>query len=179
MLRRLQERMTYANVIATIALFVALGGTSYAAVTLPRDSVGARQLREGSVGSSEVRNRSLQLRDLSPRAQDALIRAGRRTSAPGAPGAPGAVSQAVEVTYKTASVIAAVAPVEDTSITPGTATCDPGQRVVGGGVKLADPYETFVSDSYPDQGGRAWSAHVGNDDEQSRHSFEVIAICAP
>lgn len=37
------------NVIAYIALFVALGGTSYAAFTLPANSVGTRQLRNHSV----------------------------------------------------------------------------------------------------------------------------------
>jgi hypothetical protein len=37
------------------ALFVALGGTSYAAVNLPRDSVRARQIARGAVGSSEIR----------------------------------------------------------------------------------------------------------------------------
>jgi hypothetical protein len=33
------------NLIAYLALFVALGGTSYAAVSLPGNSVGTRQLR--------------------------------------------------------------------------------------------------------------------------------------
>jgi hypothetical protein len=37
------------NLVAYLALFVALGGTSYAAVSLPAGSVGTRQLRNGSV----------------------------------------------------------------------------------------------------------------------------------
>ena len=37
--RRLREKLSYANVVATLALFVALGGASYAAVTLPAGSV--------------------------------------------------------------------------------------------------------------------------------------------
>ena len=45
MLVRTRRQLTYGNVIATIALFVAVGGTSYAAVTLPRNSVGHRQLK--------------------------------------------------------------------------------------------------------------------------------------
>ncbi len=39
----------YANVVATLALFVALGGASYAVATLPANSVGARQLEPRSV----------------------------------------------------------------------------------------------------------------------------------
>ena len=43
------------NTVGYLALTVALGGTSYAAVQLPRDSVGAEQLRSGAVGRSELR----------------------------------------------------------------------------------------------------------------------------
>ena len=51
---RLRSRLSYANVIASLALFVALGGTAAAAVTLPRDSVGARQIRTNAVRSREI-----------------------------------------------------------------------------------------------------------------------------
>ena len=37
------------HVVGYLALFVALGGTSYAAVQLPSGSVAARQLRAGAV----------------------------------------------------------------------------------------------------------------------------------
>jgi hypothetical protein len=47
--RRLTDHLTYANVVATLALFVALGGASYAAVSLPANSVGSKQLRAGAV----------------------------------------------------------------------------------------------------------------------------------
>jgi hypothetical protein len=64
----LREKLTYSNVMASIAVFVALGGTSYAAMTLPRDSVGARQLKTDSVRTSELRARSVttnEIRDKS------------------------------------------------------------------------------------------------------------------
>jgi hypothetical protein len=53
-LARLRRRLSFANVVSTAALFVALGGTSYAAIALPPDSVGADQIRTGAVGTSEV-----------------------------------------------------------------------------------------------------------------------------
>ncbi len=37
------------NTLALLALFVALGGTSYAAISLPRNSVGARQIRNHTI----------------------------------------------------------------------------------------------------------------------------------
>jgi hypothetical protein len=46
---RLTDRLTYANAMATMALFISLGGASYAAVSLPANSVGPKQLRAGAV----------------------------------------------------------------------------------------------------------------------------------
>jgi hypothetical protein len=46
---RMTNRLTYANVVASMALFIALGGASYAAIALPVNSVGPSQLRTGAV----------------------------------------------------------------------------------------------------------------------------------
>jgi len=43
-----------ANAIAYLALFVALGGTSYAAISIPAGSVGTRQLRNGAVTAKKL-----------------------------------------------------------------------------------------------------------------------------
>ena len=43
-----------ANAIAYAALFVALGGTSYAAVKLPAGSVGTKELRHDAVTKSRI-----------------------------------------------------------------------------------------------------------------------------
>lgn len=59
------NRLTYANVVSTIAISIALGGTSYAAITLPPDSVGASQIRSGAVDSSDIRDGAIQPADLS------------------------------------------------------------------------------------------------------------------
>ena len=42
-------RPTYANVVATLALFIALGGSSYAALKLPANSVTSAQVKNGSL----------------------------------------------------------------------------------------------------------------------------------
>jgi hypothetical protein len=47
------------NIVGYLALFVALGGTSYAAVSLPNNSVGTKQLRNGAVTASKVKAHSL------------------------------------------------------------------------------------------------------------------------
>jgi hypothetical protein len=55
----LRSRLTYANVVATLALFLALGGAAYAVSKLPRNSVGAKQIKKSAVTGIKVRNGSL------------------------------------------------------------------------------------------------------------------------
>jgi hypothetical protein len=63
MARLIRPRLSYANVMATIAVFVALGGTGYAAVKLPKNSVGTAQIKTSGVASSEVKNGALKAID--------------------------------------------------------------------------------------------------------------------
>ena len=76
---KIGSRLTYANVIATLALIFALGGGAYAALKLPRNSVGSRQLKANAVRSSKVKDGSLLSED---------FKAGQLPA--GAPGVPGA-----------------------------------------------------------------------------------------
>jgi hypothetical protein len=88
-------RPSPAMVIASIALLVALGGTSIAAVSqLGANSIGKVQLKNNAVGSPEVINRSLLAVDFK---QGQLPRGPRGLQGPrgpqglqGAPGLPGA-----------------------------------------------------------------------------------------
>ena len=97
---KIRSRLTYANILATAAAFIALGGTSYAVLELPRDSVGARQIRANAVRASEikanavrsreVKARSLRASDLSRQARRAL-KGERGAAGPAGPaGAPAA-----------------------------------------------------------------------------------------
>jgi hypothetical protein len=176
--RAMKDRLTYANVTATVALFIALGGTSYAAVTLPRNSVGATQIRAGSVGSSEVRDRSLTVRDFNPRSGRAL-RGARGPAGPAGPaGGTAGAADAADLTYKTVSGTVARAPRDETTTATATARCDSGQRVTGGGVRVEDVNVLSVHDSFPVPDGTGWTANVGNDDDVG-HSFTVYAVCIP
>jgi len=68
-----RQPLSYANVVASLALFVALGGTAVAAVTLARDSVGSREIREGAVRSAELLDEGVRVADISPGARNALL----------------------------------------------------------------------------------------------------------
>jgi hypothetical protein len=56
---RLSARLTYANVVASLALFVALGGGAYAAITPPKNSVGSKQIKDGSVRTADLANNAV------------------------------------------------------------------------------------------------------------------------
>jgi hypothetical protein len=63
-----RRRLSYANVVATLALFAALGGSSYAAISITgtqvRDgSLRGRDVHDGSLTGRDVRDRSLLARD--------------------------------------------------------------------------------------------------------------------
>jgi hypothetical protein len=45
--------------VSVVALLVALGGTSYAALDLPRNSVGTKQIINGAVTAKKIRNRAV------------------------------------------------------------------------------------------------------------------------
>jgi hypothetical protein len=49
-----RSHLSFANVISVIALFVALGGASYAAVSLPKNSVGSKQIKKRAVRAKHI-----------------------------------------------------------------------------------------------------------------------------
>jgi hypothetical protein len=68
-LKRFTKHLGYSNVIASLALFVALGGASYAAVTLPANSVGTKQLAKKAVSGSKIKRNAI----TSPKVQDGSL----------------------------------------------------------------------------------------------------------
>ena len=61
-----------AMLVALLALFVALGGSSYAAFKLPKASVGNKQLKKNAVTSSKVKPGALRLSDFKTSERAAL-----------------------------------------------------------------------------------------------------------
>jgi hypothetical protein len=81
MFNRARSKLTYANVVSTLCLFLVFGGTgAYAASQLAKDSVGSKQLKKGAVTLVKI----------APSAQAALKGQGGAAGAKGADGSPGA-----------------------------------------------------------------------------------------
>jgi Collagen triple helix repeat (20 copies) len=67
------SRPSPALVVAVTALVIALGGTGYAAITLPANSVGTQQLKNRSVSTAKLQNgvvTSIKVKDRSLLAKD-------------------------------------------------------------------------------------------------------------
>lgn len=156
------RRPRHATVVAYLALFVALGGSSYAALKvgsgqiadngvrskdIRNNDVRGRDIRRGTLGSSDVADGSLRAEDF----EAGELPAGPRgaTGAPGAPGTPG-VSGLEKVVGNSAN--------NSNSFKSAIATCPPGKRAIGsggqvGGVtgvfpnELADVVITFIEPS--------------------------------
>jgi hypothetical protein len=65
MRQRLRPKLNYSNVIATVALFIALGGVAVAA-GLPKNSVGPNQLKRGAVTAAKIRKNAVTSGKIAP-----------------------------------------------------------------------------------------------------------------
>jgi hypothetical protein len=66
-MKRFLPRLTYANVIASLALFIALGGAAVAA-GLPKNSVGPNQIKKGAVTGKALRKGAVTSGKIAPKA---------------------------------------------------------------------------------------------------------------
>ena len=56
-MKQIRKRLTYANVMSTIAVFLVLGGaTALAASTLGKNTVGSKQLKNNAVTAAKIKN---------------------------------------------------------------------------------------------------------------------------
>src|SRR5829696_1814785 len=58
-MKKVHERLTYANVVSTICLFILLGGGAYAATKLPKNSVGTKQLKKNAVAGGKIKTSAI------------------------------------------------------------------------------------------------------------------------
>ena len=149
------HRLSYANVMSTIGVMLALGGTSYAAIKLPSNSVGSHQIKasavraselaSNAVASSDVKDRSLLARDFAlGQLPTGATGANGATGATGARGPQGAIGPAGVVGAITVERTDFTVP--DTGLATGLQVeCPAGTKIIGGGSSV----EPTSSDAYP------------------------------
>jgi hypothetical protein len=187
-------RPTYASVTATIALFAALGGTSYAALTisgkdirngtvtgadLRNESIASRDVDNGSLTGSDLKNGSVTSSDIDDASLLAAdFKPGELPAGPAGPqgpaGATTVVTRRAEETVPNSQF--AVRPV----------SCSAGQTVVGGGASITGDAAVILESapieadgSRPEDGETAtgWSARGGNA-TGSPQTLNVYVLCA-
>lgn len=89
-MKRYPRRPSPALVVASLALLLSLGGTGYAALKLPRNSVGTSQLKPNAVTSAKIKNGTLRKADFKANDAPAGPQGPRGADGPqGQQGAPG------------------------------------------------------------------------------------------
>jgi hypothetical protein len=190
-------RPTAGLVISIIALIVALGGTSYAAFTLPKNSVGPKQLRKSAVTGVKIANNavtSAKVKDGSLLAAD--FKAGQLGAGspgpngpkgdpgpqgpkgdPGAPGPKGDKGDpgATTVITREGALGSLAGPGGSSS---SSASCQPGERLVSGGAGVSSfgAAKPTLTESSPT--GATWSVEYRNDGASGNIQAAAVARCA-
>lgn len=163
-MRRLRTFPSPPTVIASVALLLALGGTSIAAVNaLPRNSVGTAQLKANAVTSAKVKNGTLLKAD---------FRSGSLPAGPAGPQGPAGMSARED--------IAAETPTDSVSPKTMRATCSAGKKVVGGGIEIGGTGRSrvTVTENLP-AADNSWEAEAFEIAATGlTWKLEVHAICA-
>jgi hypothetical protein len=184
----LRGKAAYANVVSTLCLFLLLGGTAYATLSLPKNSVGSKQLKAHAVTGSKVKPGSLTLSDLKN---------GALTLPPTPYSKPESDARYLRGT---------ITRIKSFKLNEGSAeessaqvSCPKGYEAVGGGVDVANTRYDKVSDSTPTFAGRRPKEFIGEGEHQegpadgwfgaitvmgfresSQFDFdEVVVICSP
>jgi hypothetical protein len=176
MIARIGKLLSFSNVIACVALFVALGGSVYAAGKL-----SGNQIKTNSIPGNRVKKKSLTGKQIKPGSltgtqikagslTGAKIKAGSLTSTQINQGTLTAVtaSKITSILYATTTVQLGGAP------GTGVASCPPGTNVTGGGATVSNELQAFVNDSGPNSTRNGWTA-TGFGEPGT--SMTVTAIC--
>jgi len=189
-IKRLARRHTTA--VAYLALFAALGGSAYAAVT-----VTGKNIKNGTITGKDVKNRSLGTSKLTPTAVSSLIGERGPTGPRGERGARGPAGPTGQTGPKgdtgpagqqgstgVSGYVVVVTPVSAaTTIPKGQAgrvgvVCPQGKSVLGGGVAYYPENQSArVVESTPADTGSGWTALVYNDGDSSFESY-AWATCS-
>lgn len=150
---RVKKVLTFSNVVAFVALFVALGGSVYAA-----GKISGTQIKSGSVPGNRIKSKSLTGKQIKP---GSLTGTQIKADSLGAAQINESTLTGVSAS-SIDSVLYAVATVPLAEGAPngsqGTANCPSGTYVIGGGASLSSEAFGEVNDSGPAPTRTAWTA---------------------
>jgi hypothetical protein len=175
------RRLSFSNIVALLALVMATSSTAYA-LTIPKNSVGSRQLKNNTVKTVDVKDGSLLRAD---------FRAGEAPTGPQGPQGPKGPSGTVgTATVQFAQAAADLANGAELSL---DAHCPAGQMAIGGGtrgdltnseltkVTASRPVISTLNSGAPATGGTftGWRGTFVNENNGAGIRPEVWVICVP
>lgn len=194
-----EHRLSPAMVVALIALFVAMGGSAYAVIRLPPNSVGTKQLKNGAVTNAKLRNGAVTATKVKmgsllasnfkagqlpqgPKGTTGPAGATGPTGATGPQGPPGATN----VVVRTQSLGAT--PAGEWVVY--NVQCQTGERATGGGAAFAtgpDPNDSLMwsepvtASGVAKNGGTptGWSSILKNNSASARASTGYVVCAQP
>jgi hypothetical protein len=149
---RVRRLLTFSNVIACLALFVALGGSVYAA-----GKISGKQIKRSSLPGNRIKPKTIQPNRIKPKSLTA-----RQVKTDSLTG--------TQINEKTLVGVSAAALAEvqyhsTTATLPGggrvgtaTANCPPDTYVIGGGATLSNDNQASVNSSGPSPLRTGWTA---------------------
>jgi len=166
-MRRIAKLLSFSNVVACLALFIALGGSVYAA-----GKISGKQIKPSSLPGNRIKPKTIKANRIKPK------------SLTGSQVKPNSLT-GVQINEKTLTVsAAALASVqyESTTLelswrpTPATANCPAGSYAIGGGATLNDDNAATVNSSGPSPLRTGWTA-TGYSWREDGQTMTVTAIC--
>jgi hypothetical protein len=153
---------TFSNVIAVVALFLALGGSVYAAA-----KINGKQIKPKSIPGNRIKPATLTGKQVKAQSLTGKQIVGSSLTGVNA-------SSLASVQYAVATV-----PLPETPLggpgTTATATCPPGTKVIGGGATVSNEAEDFINDGAPSSDRTGWTATGFALTEGT--SMTITAIC--
>lgn len=174
MIVRARRLLTFSNVIACVALFVALGGSVYAA-----GKISGKQIKRSSLPGNRIKPKTIAPNRIKPKSLT-----GRQVKADSLTGAQINEKSLAGVS---AAALASVQYQATTVALPGegrlaraTANCPPDSYVLGGGATLSNDNQASVNSNGPSQLLTGWTASAYSYSWfGSASTMTVTAICVP
>ena len=161
MIARIAKSLTFSNVIACLALFIALGGSVYAA-----NKISGKQIKKSSLPGNRIKPKTIPSNRIKPNSLT-----GKQINEKTLTGISAAAL--ADVQYQ---AVQAELPAGGRTGTL-TANCPPGAYAIGGGATLSSDERGTVNSSGPSPLRTGWTATGYSYYAFSRPTMTVTAVC--
>lgn len=160
---RISKLLSFSNVVACLALFVALGGSVYAA-----GRISGKQIRVSSLPGNRIKPKTIPANRIKPHSlTGAQINQKTLTG----------ISAAALADVQYVATTIPLAPYGSPRTL--TANCPSGSYAIGGGASLSNEYEARINDSGPSVFRTGWTATGIAYGSGSSTTMTVTAVCVP